>query len=624
MAIGRSKRKFQEVLKDARLGIAQAQYDVGLMYANGLGVPKNLSQALYWIRNGADRGHAGAQYLLGSHYASGHGLEKSAIHALYWLQKAAAQGHAKAHYKISLLFHEQSQALVDAYALQAWEMGVLESAVSASAAAPDEGRSQAILEQAAESGNARAHYGLAQGQHGADAGLRADVMRHLRAAARKNYPPAIVALRDMDQPGLGRSSDALAGRDGPDMRVVLQEAVALLEPSDVYARYCLGRMYEEGIKVAPNRQQAIAHYRSAAAAGDPQAQWALARIGAQGADASFDLVCQAAKGGCAPAQWRLGELLRERAADGGEQAHALSWLLQAACNGAAADWALLTDCLHGAGGAAISHQWLVDAAKGGEAQAQYLLGMRLLKGHPDPADADHGAAQVWLELASHQGHVRAQCELAHLLLAQPADGAAQALRWYQAAAQGGDAVAQWNVSKLLLAHAAGSDGDAQLRQAYLWCRRSAEQGFVPAQASLGTMYVRMGKPADALAWLTRAAEAGDAEAQYNLSVLLGASSEAADHARALDSLLAASHQGLFPAQTRLAWMYFEGKGLPRDPVEAMTWLDIAARHDSAAVAAAVAMVERILTPGQRQEAARRSRHWSARPGPAANEAGHIA
>ncbi len=624
---GRSKGKFQEVLKNARLGIAQAQYDVGLMYANGLGVPKNLSQALYWIRNGADRGHAGAQYLLGSHYSNGHGVERSAIHALYWLQKAAAQGHSKAHYKISLLFHEQHQALVDAYALQAWEMGVLESAAFASAAAADPVRNEAILHKAAEAGHMRAHYELAQGLRGsdADASARAAMMRHLRAAARKNYPPAIVALHDMDQPGSGRSAVAAVGHEGADMRVVLQEVASMLEPDDVHARYCLGRMYEVGIKVAANRPQAIAHYRSAAGAGHAQAQWALARMGAQGASASQELLCSAAQGGCAQAQWRLGELLRESATDGEEHSRALSWLLQAACSGEVGDWSLLVDYFQGGGGGtAVVHQCLMDAAKRGDAQAQYQYGMLLLKGDPDPGCADPGAARVWLEMASHQGHVLAQRELGHLLLAKFSDSVGQALQWYQAAAQGGDAVAQWNLSKLLLTHARGSEEGDRLRQSYVWCRRSAEQGFVPAQANLGAMYVRMGKKADARTWLTRAAQAGDAEAQYNLSVLLGTSSVPADRSRALDCLLAASAQGLFLAQTRLAWIYFEGKGVPQDPVEAMKWLGIAARSDKTSIATPAETVRRALTLEQWEEAQRRSTHWAVHKGLATDETPSIA
>ena len=60
----KEKREFINALKSARLGLRDAQYDVGLMYANGIGVAQDLEQALVWIRQAAEKGVATAQYLL--------------------------------------------------------------------------------------------------------------------------------------------------------------------------------------------------------------------------------------------------------------------------------------------------------------------------------------------------------------------------------------------------------------------------------------------------------------------------------------------------------------------------------------------------------------------------------
>ncbi|NBW79926.1 MAG: sel1 repeat family protein, partial [Betaproteobacteria bacterium] len=62
----KDKRVFAETLKSARLGVPEAQYEVGLMFANGVGVPQNIEQAVYWIRQSAQRGLSTAQYLLGT------------------------------------------------------------------------------------------------------------------------------------------------------------------------------------------------------------------------------------------------------------------------------------------------------------------------------------------------------------------------------------------------------------------------------------------------------------------------------------------------------------------------------------------------------------------------------
>ena len=52
----RESRNFERQLKQARIGDPVAQYEVGLMYANGLGVAKSVEQALAWTRAAAEKG----------------------------------------------------------------------------------------------------------------------------------------------------------------------------------------------------------------------------------------------------------------------------------------------------------------------------------------------------------------------------------------------------------------------------------------------------------------------------------------------------------------------------------------------------------------------------------------
>ena len=46
-------------------GVAEAQYNLGVMYARGDGVPEDEAEALRWYRLAADQGHADAQFTLG-------------------------------------------------------------------------------------------------------------------------------------------------------------------------------------------------------------------------------------------------------------------------------------------------------------------------------------------------------------------------------------------------------------------------------------------------------------------------------------------------------------------------------------------------------------------------------
>jgi uncharacterized protein len=55
-------------------GNARAQYNVGLMYAKGQGVPQDHAQAAAWFHKSADQGYADAQSNLGFMYEYGHGV----------------------------------------------------------------------------------------------------------------------------------------------------------------------------------------------------------------------------------------------------------------------------------------------------------------------------------------------------------------------------------------------------------------------------------------------------------------------------------------------------------------------------------------------------------------------
>ena len=76
-----------------------AQFNLGLMYTKGEGVPQDDAQAVAWMRKAAQQGDAGAQFNLGMRYhrASVWGLQldalESKVEARKWLQLAAAQGY---------------------------------------------------------------------------------------------------------------------------------------------------------------------------------------------------------------------------------------------------------------------------------------------------------------------------------------------------------------------------------------------------------------------------------------------------------------------------------------------------------------------------------------------------
>ncbi len=82
--------------KLAEQGDADAQFDLGVMYADGQGVPKDEQQAGAWYRKAAEQGNANAQYNLGLMYGKGEGFPKDNQSAYFWFLLASAQGHQNA------------------------------------------------------------------------------------------------------------------------------------------------------------------------------------------------------------------------------------------------------------------------------------------------------------------------------------------------------------------------------------------------------------------------------------------------------------------------------------------------------------------------------------------------
>lgn len=80
----------------AEQGYADAQFNLGLMYANGEGVPQDMQQAVELFRKAAEQGHVDAQNNLGALYFIGEGVERDVKKAIAWFEKAAAQGNEEA------------------------------------------------------------------------------------------------------------------------------------------------------------------------------------------------------------------------------------------------------------------------------------------------------------------------------------------------------------------------------------------------------------------------------------------------------------------------------------------------------------------------------------------------
>ena len=95
---------FDETKTKAERGDAKAQFDLGLMYAKGIGVPKDSVVAVRWFREAADQNYARGQVGLGMAYANGDGVPKDSMEAVEWYRKAANQGDVHGQYGLGLMY----------------------------------------------------------------------------------------------------------------------------------------------------------------------------------------------------------------------------------------------------------------------------------------------------------------------------------------------------------------------------------------------------------------------------------------------------------------------------------------------------------------------------------------
>ena len=110
----------QEWTPLAEAGDANAQYNLGVMYGRGDGVPQDYAEAVKWYRLAADQGHASAQSNLGVMYGNGDGVPQDYAEAIRWYRLAADQGDADAQYNLGFMYRLGDGVLQDNVMAHMW------------------------------------------------------------------------------------------------------------------------------------------------------------------------------------------------------------------------------------------------------------------------------------------------------------------------------------------------------------------------------------------------------------------------------------------------------------------------------------------------------------------------
>jgi TPR repeat protein len=88
----------------AHQGIANARYNLGVLYHQGLGVGQDTNKAIAWYKSASDIGHPEAQYNLGIAHIEGIGTDYSPALAANFFEKAALSGIMEAAYNLGLIY----------------------------------------------------------------------------------------------------------------------------------------------------------------------------------------------------------------------------------------------------------------------------------------------------------------------------------------------------------------------------------------------------------------------------------------------------------------------------------------------------------------------------------------
>jgi len=259
--------------KAAEQGHADAQNNLGVMYATGKGVTQNNIEAVKWFRKAAQQGHADAQNNLGWMYAAGKGVTQNDIEAAKWFRKAAQQGHVQAQNNLGVMYATGKGVTQDYVEAAKW------------------------YRKAAQQGYAQAQYNLGVRYDNGEGVTQDDVeaAKWFRKAAEQGHTDAQNNLGWMYATGkyLGGMYATGKGVTQDDVEAAKWFRKAA-EQGHADAQNLLGMMYTLGKGVTQNDIEAAKWFRKAAEYGYANAQNYLGWMYATGKGVTQDYV-EAAK-----------------------------------------------------------------------------------------------------------------------------------------------------------------------------------------------------------------------------------------------------------------------------------------------------------------------------------------
>ncbi|MFT5486384.1 MAG: TPR repeat protein [Paracoccaceae bacterium] len=459
----RDSDAFALYLKAARTGNPIAQHDLAKMYAGGFGTKRDLKEAKRLGLLAAKQGVADAQNLVGLLSKSSNPDVRDLNDAVFWFQKAIVNGSADAQFNLGQMYLDGD--------------GVRQ----------DNRRGVALLEEAAQKGSITAHHRLSRIYHKGSIVPR-DVTRAIRyakTAARGGELEAAVMLSVAYANGYDVAKDIDESRKWMRIGATGKSVEELFKLAAHYARTRDGKLKRHPITIAllthtagmnhlqsiialarislldeknsEDRTRAIAMYEKAVALGHLEMTHEYASMYMRGTvfpknlAKGIKLLGIAASGGLARSQVRLGILYYKNFSPKTVEK---------------------------------AERWFQLAADQGDAEGQYwLANMYYLEGRTEKMPA----ALELLRRSSEQEFWPATSRLGRFRFhGHPIpQHTEQGLRFLRAAANAGDANAQYDLGNALFY---GTNIERNHAQAALWLQRAAAQHHPDALSLLSRAY----------------------------------------------------------------------------------------------------------------------------------------
>lgn len=521
--------------KSSEQGYPPAQNNYALMYESGEGIRQDHIRALELMCVAAQAGFSVSQFNMGRYYQYGIGVKADGILAESWYEMAIKQGHTGAMYNLGVMYSQ----------------GVM--------AKQDVEFSTKLIKESAEKGLPPAIHDMGNiyfnGINDVDVSLE-EAIKWYKRGVESGVPESSYMLGIIHFDHKNKFFDA---------NKALEYMRAAADMGLIGAIQDLGNRYQYGDGVVKNLTESLKWFKKGSSLGD--------------SISSFLVSYAYIKGHGVEKDEKESFLWSIKAA---EQGHVSSMVLVA--DGYLYGYMINKDIIK-------AIKYLKDVVLVGDKEekinAAKKLGWIYKKG--DNIDVNMQEAARWFEVSAELGDAESQNNLG--LFYHNGQGVRKdikvALYWYRMAANQGYGFAQNNLG---IMYERGDGVDVDYKEAVYWFEKAADNGVYLAMRNLGLIYLNgRGISKDVtkgMNLLEKAMSKGDIQAKFSLATMYDLSNDIKqDHQKAFsmyhdiamitksEKLNQTSDIGktVLAAQTAVARMYLDGRGVDKNYKESFRW-----------------------------------------------------